>query len=227
MKFSGWALNPVNPRIDAYLDRLAKPLERTLKQDELNEYRMGALFHIESLAERERSRGLSEDDAVTAALAEFGSPEAAGAGMLDEWCKGRDALTFARSSSAAVWWSFAHFGLAFAIALLAIEFTQTSPRLYGVETDFLARSLATLAPLVAGTATAYRVPTGNLRALMIGLTPLVPYSLFASVAATTLVTTEQLVGLLVAWPILGALSLSITAWLRRHGRPPAPRKVTS
>lgn len=221
-------MNPVNPRIEAYLDRLSRPLERTLRQEDLDEYRMGALFHIESLVAREIVAGVDEEEAITSALAEFGSPEITGSGMLDEWCRGREALTFTRSSSAAVWWSFAHFGLAFGLALLAIECTQMTPRMLGFETVVLANAIGTIAPLVAGIATGVRVPTGNLRALLVSLIPLIPYSFLVGLVSVSVVSTEQLVGLLIAWPVLGSLSLSITAWLRRHGRRPStPRKVTS
>ncbi|MGV3617432.1 MAG: hypothetical protein ACO1SV_19065 [Fimbriimonas sp.] len=220
-------MNPVDPQIERYLNRLARPLERTLDARGLEEVRMEALFHLESLVARERSRGLGEEHAVAAAIAEYGSAEIASAGLLDEWCRGRQAMTFARGSSSAFWWSFAHFGIAFGTTLLLIETQTMWPGAAFLSTEEVVGVFAFVAPLLAGVATGWRVPTGNLRALLFAFTPLVPYTALVGAVTAPFIERDLLVNLLLGWAAVGALSVVITAWLRRHGRPSESLKALS
>lgn len=224
MKSWGWALNPVDPRIETYLNRLSRPLERTLTAEMVEEVRMDALFHLESLVDRETKRGRGWDEAIVAALEEYGSPDAAGQGMLDEWCRGRQAMTFARLGSAAAWWSFGYFGLAYAASLLVFEYLSLWPGA-GIADGQLAATLFTaFSSVLAGFAAGRRVPTGNLAALGCALFPLVPYTLLVALVAGPVMEIPALVAILATCGAVGAVSLSITAWFFRHGRPPvSPR----
>lgn len=217
-------MNPVDVRIEAYLDRLVRPLERTLEPEGIEEVRLGALFHLEALVERERERGRSQDESVRTALEEYGSPEKAGAAMLDEWCRGRDAMTFARLGPAAFWWSFGFFGLAYAVALLALEAFTLWPGLSIADGHGVGIAVMAVASALAGAATGRRVPTGNLAALLFALTPLIPYSLLVLFVARPALDPGPLAAMLIVCAGVGGLSLSLTAWLCRHGRPPvSPR----
>lgn len=213
-------MNPVDPRIERYLDRLTHPLVQTLDPEVIAEVRMEALFHIESLIRRGQAEGLGGADAIQSALEEYGSAEAAGEGMLDEWCRGRQAMTFARVGPAAFWWSFAIFGLAFGVALLGIEVITMWPGAMLANSDALSGFLAGSAAATAGLIVGRRVPTGNLRALALALLPLVPYAALVGWIGAPLMTPKLLVSLLAVWLVVGGSVLSLTAWFVRHGRPP-------
>lgn len=219
-------MNPVDSQIEAYLDRLTRPLERTLEPDAIEEIRMDALFHIESLVKRERAGGREEAEAIRAALAEYGPAEATGEGMLDEWCRGRHAVTFARVGPSAFWWSFAYFGFAFGATLLAIEVITMWPGASLADADLVSGILAGVSAALAGLAAGRRVPTGNLRALALALLPLVPYSLLVGWIGAPFLTPKLLLSLLTIWLVVGGVVLSLTAWLMRHGRPPVSQRLS-
>lgn len=199
------------PQIERYVDRLVAPLRYTVDPERLDDIRANALFHLEALVEEKQG----EDDPVAAAIQEFGSADTIGLALLDEWCRGRRSMTFAKSGPSAVWWSFAIFGMAEAVALLLTEATAMWPGGFGWKP--FAQVALWASPFVAGVITGWLAPTGNLRALALALLPIAIHaSLAAWLMNPYLSGADFAVPPLLPWAPIGAVSLAITAWIRRH-----------
>lgn len=200
--------------IDDFVCKLTEPLERTLDTSSLSEFRNNSLFHLDCLVEEFLVSGNSEEVSVALAIEAFGPADKAAMAMLDEWCRGRRPSAFSRSSASAVWWSFACFGIASGLSLLAIEFATFCSN--GLLEEAAARDLYMIAPLLAGIAVGYCVPTGNLRALCFAAIPLVCHVIAANALFGPFNDGPGLPGLFVLWWIpAGAIALIGTAWLRR------------
>jgi len=201
--------------IQAFVNMLAAPLERTVDDSTLSEFRNHALFHLECLIDEYRSGGHTEDEAVALAIADFGPADLAAMAMLDEWCRGRKPSPFSRTSSSAVWWSFAWFGIASGCSLLAIQFAEMCPNPLALQ---VASTLVCLIPpVIAGIAVGRCVPTGNLRALGIALSPLFAHALLAACLMGPARGGILFLTLFVCvWLPAGAVSVTLTSWLRRN-----------
>lgn len=211
-------MSPVShPRIESFVDRLTEPLQHTAERERLEEVRANALFHIESLVESHQGEG----DPIGLALDEYGSAEELGMAMLDEWCRGTQAVTFAKTASSATWWSFAFFGIAEALTMVLLEITAISPG--GLFVKPLAAGAVWVAPAVAGFLTGRFVPTGNLRAFAIALLPLAIHTaVSALLVGPYLGNADFALPALLLWIPIGGTSLTFSAWLRRS-RPSARR----
>ena len=211
-------MNQAKPRaesIDDFVFRLTGPLERTLDALSLSEFRNNSLFHLDCLVDEFRSSGNPEDVSVAMAIEAFGPADKAAMAMLDEWCRGRKQSAFCRSSASAVWWSFACFGIASGLSLLASEVATlwSNPFLQ----EPVARFLSLIAPILAGIAVGYCVPTGNLRALGLAALPLTCHAIAANILFSPFNNGPAFpVQFVVWWAPVGALALVGTAWLRRH-----------
>jgi hypothetical protein len=197
------------------VNRLVAPLEQTLDASSLDEFRSNSEFHLECLVNEFREQGRTQAEAVTHALAEFGAPDRAAFAMLDEWSRGRRPTAFSRTSTSAAWWSFAWFGLASGGSLLAIQATM----MWSVATPLQAAALlfSCIAPALAGVGVGYCVPTGNLRALAWAMLPLFGHSLLAGFLMGPYKGGALFSTLFVcAWVPIGALSVTVAAWVRRN-----------
>lgn len=205
-----------DPRLLAYLDRLSEPLEKTLSPDELAEYRLQALGHLEMLAkELQDFEGLTPGESVDRALREYGVPDLLAIGLLDEHAKGSRPVGFVRGTRSATLWAFVWFGLASAATLSLVVLGSMMPGW-----SFLNPALPTVgifAPILAGYLTGRTVPTGNLRSVLIAVAVLVPHAA-ATVALMGDFERPDLRPAVLLWPLLGALSTYLTALLRRRPR---------
>lgn len=72
-------------RIDDYLDRVVAPLVNDVPHARRRELRSELGAHLEALVEAHRELGATPDEAVSAALQQFGSPRQVGRQWLREW----------------------------------------------------------------------------------------------------------------------------------------------
>jgi hypothetical protein len=196
------------------VNALMAPLEKTLDESSLSDFRNNSLFHLDCLAEAFQAMGHSDREAMALAIAEFGPADVAAFAMLDEWCRGQKPAAFSRTSSSAAWWSFACFGIASGISLLAFQFVDAWPTATPMEP--VAVSVALSAPILAGIAVGYCVPTGNLRALGIAFLPMIAHSLAAAFLMRPFGGGGTFLALFfLLWAPLGCVSVSLTASIRR------------
>lgn len=216
-----------DPRILAYLDRLCEPLERTLNHEQLGEYRLQALGHLEAMAEELREfEHLSPGESVERALKEYGAPDLLAIGYLDEWCKGTRPMAFGRTTRSAYLWTFGWFGIAAAFVQIVAMAGTMLPGLG--ELEAIVPGLSLVAPVAAGILTGITVPTGNLRSVLV-------VTLLLAVHAAVLVFVMQpfsgaetlLNSQLLYWPPLGAVATYLTALFRRRPRSLGDRGVAA
>ena len=209
--FWGSRLNPVNPQIEGYIEKLLNPLKHILSPDQLMEVRANTLFHIESRVQDFNNHA----DPVGTALGEYGDAESNGMLMLDEYCRGTKSVFFARTSLSATWWSFALFGIAQAITLLLVEISLLWPG--RADLAPVAFGSMYLAPILAGGFAGRFVPTGNLRALGLALLALIPHAVISVFLISPYISSAHFIYRApLLWIPIGAISLSLSAWLRRN-----------
>lgn len=207
-----------DPRIVAYLDRLCEPLERTLNHDQLAEYRLQALGHLEAMAEELcEYEQLSPGESVERALREYGAPDLLAIGYLDEWCKGTRPMVFGRTTRSAYLWTFGWFGIAAALVQVSAMASSMLPGM--AELNVIVPGLQVIAPIVAGVLTGITVPTGNLRSVLA-----VTLILAAHAGVVALLMgpfqggREMFSAQFLYWPPLGAIATYLTALFRRLPR---------
>jgi len=214
-----------DPRIEAYLDRLCEPLHRTLSGPKLEAYRDEARFHLESLAaEIAEAERIALTEAVERALREFGQPDLIAIDLLDEHAKGTRPVGFAQGARSSTLWAFVWFGLASALTLIL---TQAGELVSGLgHFSDVAPGLWLLMPIAAGVLTGRTVPTGNLRAVMLALVPILLHTaLVATLLGLSEVGWQFLQFQLWAWPLFGGVSTFLTALLRRRPRRQRPQRL--
>lgn len=88
------------PQLELYLDRFCAPLVRTVPAEPLRELRAEVRCHLEALVDAHVELGASRDEAVEAALRQFGKPQTIGRQWARQWRRHEPSLPFLGFSAA-------------------------------------------------------------------------------------------------------------------------------
>ena len=204
-------------RVEDYLDHLCAPLVGVVPRPERVALREEAGLHLDGLIAEHLAEGVSPEEAVANALADFGEPWRVGQSWVDEWCRGVPQGRLARLAGTAIIRTFAWFGLASLVTLLSVQAMVLEPG--GSALQPLVAFLQLVSPIVAGCLTGAMVPVRIVRSVAT-----VVLVLAADTALTGLVMLPRTEGLqlamlqLVWWLPSGCACALAAAALRKSHR---------
>jgi hypothetical protein len=208
-------LGDPGPWLSDYLDHLCAPLIGVLPFEERARLRLEVRLHVEALAEEHAARGLSPDEALAAAMREFGEPWVVGETILREaahYVDGRSGPGAAVATVHGLVW----LGLPSAASLMLI--TEVTVDNSGRPLPLLAL-LTLLTPIAGGALSGLTAPVDAEAGVCRALGVVAMFSLGVGTLLLPSLNGMALLGLQAAYWLPAAwLSARAAVWARRQYR---------
>jgi hypothetical protein len=211
----------IDPRVEDYLDRVCGPLVGIVPYEKRAEIRRELCEHLQALIATHEDLGSTREEAVTAALQQFGDPAKLAQHWLREW-EYTDANAVPRFWRRSQRIALLTCGIAAAVATLIL--TVTGGAINNSDEQWLLIPLLFGLPLAAGTVVGLTAPKRPALAVLLALLQLLPLgtALLAVWAVKQRFLAGPILGVQLSgvffgfWAILGTSAAGVSGWLRKQ-----------